>query len=224
MFCLTRQVAFTVSTLLIKTDKQKMPKVFPPAGWCRAMCLFVAVSIAGLAADLLTKHWVFQALDTTSGNVYWIWQGVFGFQTSLNAGALFGLGSGQTTLLVGLSLIFLAGIVCYVVLWAWRSLFLSTIMGMITAGICGNLYDRLGWHGLTDIEGEPIYAVRDWILCMIGTYPWPNFNIADSLLVCSVILLLAHELLQRKPAVESDGCPHPNPEGERTTSPKTDTC
>ena len=176
-----------------------MSKISFPAGWCQAMCLFGAVSLAGIAADLFTKHWVFQALDTPSGNVYWLWQDVFGFQTSLNTGALFGIGGGQTMILVGLSLIFLAGIICYVVFWAWRSLFLSAILGMITAGICGNLYDRLGWHGLIDLEGQPIYAVRDWILCMIGTFPWPNFNIADSLLVCSVILLLLHELMQRKP-------------------------
>jgi signal peptidase II len=129
------------------------------------------------------------------GDVHWIWQDVFGFQLSLNAGALFGIGQGQTTFLVVLSLIFLVGIVVWLVIAAWRSLFLSAILGMITAGICGNLYDRLGWHGLTDAAGQPIFAVRDWILCMIGTFPWPNFNIADSLLVCSVILLLLHELL-----------------------------
>ena len=163
------------------------------------MSLFGAISLIGIVADLLTKHWVFQTLDTAPGNVYWIWQDVFGFQTSLNTGALFGIGAGQTTILVGLSFIFLAGIISYAAFWAWRSRFLSAVLGMITAGICGNLYDRLGWHGLTNLEGQPIYAVRDWILCMIGTFPWPNFNIADSLLVCSVILLLLQELLQRKP-------------------------
>jgi len=57
------------------------------------------------------------------------------------------------------------------------------------------LYDRLGWHGLIGYAGQPIYAVRDWILCMIGSFHWPNFNIADSLLVCSVIVLLLRECL-----------------------------
>ena len=163
-------------------------------------CVYIIIALAGLAADLLSKHWVFNALGMpreyeADSAVYWIVPNVFGFQTSLNPGALFGFGAGQTTILVVLSLLFLAGIVGYVLFWAWRSLFLSIILGMITAGICGNLYDRLAWHGLTNLEGQPIYAVRDWILCMIGTFPWPNFNIADSLLVCSVILLLLHELL-----------------------------
>ena len=163
------------------------------------------VAFAGLTADLLTKHWVFQALgmprqykaDTEPelDAVYWVIPNIFGFQTGLNPGALFGLGAGQTTILVILSLIFLTGIIGYVTLWAWKSLFFSVTLGMITAGICGNLYDRLGWHGLVAPDGEPIYAVRDWILCMIGTFPWPNFNIADSLLVCSIILLLLHNLL-----------------------------
>jgi len=181
-----------------------MPKIFILSGWCRAVCLFLVIAIAGTASDLLSKHWVFQALgmpgeyrhiEPELHAVYWIWQDVAGFQTSLNPGALFGFGAGQTTIFVVLSLIFLVGILVWLVFWAWRSLFLSIILGMITAGICGNLYDRLGWHGITDSAGQPIYAVRDWILCMIGTFPWPNFNIADSLLVCSVILLLFHELL-----------------------------
>ena len=184
-----------------------MLKHFVPSGWYCAVCFYIVVTFAGLAADLATKHWVFQTLGmpgeynaNAANGVYWIWQDVIGFQTSLNSGALFGFGAGQTTILVILSLIFLAGIIGYLVLWAWRSLFLSIILGMITAGICGNLYDRLGWHGLVYPEGypsagEPIYAVRDWILVMLGSFPWPNFNIADSLLVCSVILLLLHGIL-----------------------------
>ena len=205
MFCLTPQVVSIVLNLPTKTDKYAMSKISVSADWFRAVCLFVAIALAGLAADLLTKYWVYQALEMSEpGYVYWVWQDVVGFQTSLNTGALFGFGAGQTIILVILSLVFLAGIILYVVLWAWHSLFLSAILGMITAGICGNLYDRLGWHGLIWTEwnapspamvGQPAYAVRDWIYCMIGTFSWPNFNIADSLLVCSIILLLLHELL-----------------------------
>ena len=172
--------------------------------------IYFAIALAGLAADLLTKHWVFQALgmpgefkadiEPELNAVYWIAPDIFGFQTALNTGALFGLGAGQTIIFVVLSLFFLVGIIGYVLFWAWRSLFFSAILGMITAGICGNLYDRLGWHGLVyphwhPLAGNPIYAVRDWIFCMIGTFPWPNFNIADALLVCSIILLLLHHLL-----------------------------
>jgi signal peptidase II len=191
-----------------KSRQQNMCGNAASSAVCRlssAVC-FLAVALAGTAADLLSKHWVFQTLGGMPGAykadtepelhaVFWIWQNVFGFQLSLNAGALFGMAQGQTTILVAFSLLFLAGIVVYLLGWAWRSLFLTIILGMITAGICGNLYDRLGWHGLVYPDGQPIYAVRDWILCMIGTFPWPNFNIADSLMVCSVIVLLIHGLL-----------------------------
>jgi signal peptidase II len=38
----------------------------------------------------------------------------------------------------------------------------------------------------------PTNAVRDWILLRYGAFTWPNFNIADSLLVCGAGLLLWH--------------------------------
>jgi signal peptidase II len=40
--------------------------------------------------------------------------------------------------------------------------------------------------------GDPVHAVRDWILVMIGSFHWPNFNLADSMLVCGAILLVWH--------------------------------
>ena len=186
---------------------EKLPSAAVPRfSRVRAASLFIIVALIGLAADLHTKNQAFLALgmpgmyrqtEPELKAVYWIWPNVFGFQTALNPGALFGIAAGQKLFLVIVSLIFLTGIILYLFYAAWRSLFLSAILGMIAAGICGNLYDRLGLHGLIYPEwhpeaGEPIYAVRDWILCMIGTFPWPNFNIADSLLVCSVILLLIY--------------------------------
>lgn len=161
----------------------------------KAAVLFAVIWGSGTAVDLLSKHWAFASLGmpgTYTGSpeaAHWIWQDVAGCQTSLNTGALFGMGGGQALLLALLSLLFQAGIIVYLLCGGWKSIFITVMLGMISAGICGNLYDRLGWHGLT-YNGEPIYAVRDWILVMIGSYHWPNFNIADSLLVCSVILLL----------------------------------
>ena len=190
------------------------------AAWCRGVCLFVAIALIGLTADLLTKDWAFDKLgmpgefraliEPELNATYWVWEDVFGFQTTLNPGALFGIGAGQITFLVTFSLIFLVGIIIYVLGCAWRSLLLSAIFGMMVAGICGNLYDRLGWHELVfpvghPAAGEQIYAVRDWILCVIwtplGPFHWPNFNIADCLLVCSVIILLVDAFLFNRPSV-----------------------
>ena len=75
-------------------------------------------------------------------------------------------------------------------------------LAMILGGALGNLYDRLGLHhliwnypGELHEVGQPVYAVRDWILVMIGDWPWPNFNIADSMLVVGVSLLFIATIL-----------------------------
>jgi signal peptidase II len=87
-------------------------------------------------------------------------------------------------------------------------------LGCVTAGILGNLYDRLGlpdilWPGRIAEIGQPVHAVRDWILVRWDDrWTWPNFNIADSLLVCGAIALVLNAL--RKPhdagVVHQDVC------------------
>jgi signal peptidase II len=37
--------------------------------------------------------------------------------------------------------------------------------------------------------GETVYAVRDWILQVSDQWVWPNFNIADALLVVGASFL-----------------------------------
>ena len=85
----------------------------------------------------------------------------------------------------------------------------TSVTTMLLAGIVGNMYDRMGlpaWEGewtwpvdtinaaagFEHSAGDPIYAVRDFIVFRFGTYQWPNFNIADSLLVCGVALMFLH--------------------------------
>ena len=51
--------------------------------------------------------------------------------------------------------------------------------------------------------GERIYAVRDWILWQANNeWRWPNFNIADSLLVCGAAIMFFHALIASERAVE----------------------
>jgi len=159
--------------------------------------LFAAIVAAGTALDLATKAWAFRRLGMPGGQIEWIWPGRVGFQTSLNEGALFGLGQGGVPVFVAISV--LAGLA--ILIWLVRILewMLTVALAFIASGILGNLYDRLGLHGLQwpagifgRQAGTPIRAVRDWILVMIFGWPWPNFNIADSLLVCGAVLLVWH--------------------------------
>jgi len=179
-----------------------------------AILIFPMVALAGLALDLKTKDWAFITLGMPGEyrwqthpeqeGTYWIWANVLGFQTSLNPGALFGLGAGQSGLFAALSFVALGGILAWIAHSAWKSRVLTLTLAMISAGILGNLYDRLGLHGLrwSDV---PVYAVRDWILVMIGSYHWPNFNIADSLLVCGTILLILQTLFEKEKGNERAG-------------------
>ncbi|MCL2304512.1 MAG: signal peptidase II [Planctomycetaceae bacterium] len=167
----------------------------------RRFVLYWIILFVGLSLDLGTKSWIFGKLDWDSQvpATWWIIDGVFGFQTSLNQGALFGMGQGYAHVFALFSFVAIAGILVWLLFFrGLSSLFLTVVLGMISAGILGNLYDRLGLHRL-EWHGEPIYAVRDWILVMIGHWPWPNFNIADSLLVCGAILLAIFALTQSEP-------------------------
>lgn len=151
---------------------------------------FSAIAGGGLAADLWTKSWAFSSFGLPGQQPpHWLIDGVFGFQTSLNPGALFGLGEGGSPIFAGISIVALLGIGVWLWHSALQSRLLTLILGMATAGILGNLYDRLGLHGIRWQDGGSVYAVRDWILVMIGSFHWPNFNIADSLLVCGAILM-----------------------------------
>jgi len=173
----------------------------------RRFVLYLLILVVGLSLDLWTKSWMFTHLGLPGeylaaeqpqvNATWWIIDGVFGFQTSLNQGALFGMGQGKAHLFALFSFVAIGGILVWLLFFrGLSSLFLTVVLGMFSAGILGNLYDRLGLHrlkwnysGELHEAGDPVYAVRDWILVMIGNWPWPNFNIADSLLVCGAILL-----------------------------------
>jgi signal peptidase II len=167
--------------------------------------VFFSLVIAGCAADLASKSWMFAWLGMPDPGVetWWLWHGVFGFQTSLNEGALFGLGQGFALLFAALALVAAVGILVWLfVVGAAHDWLLTIALALVTVGIFGNLYDRLGLHGLDwprgcpgREPGTPIHAVRDFIVMLqIGEWHWPNYNLADSSLVGGAALLMWHAL------------------------------
>ena len=169
--------------------------------------LFSVIAVLGATLDLVTKHWIFARLGNArvEGELFppiWLIDGIFGFDTNLNEGAVFGIGQGQVVLFAGLSVVAFVGILYWLfVAGGAKDLLLTISLGSVTAGILGNLYDRLGLHGLTwaaGVEGhqsgESVYAVRDWLHFKIDAigFDWPIFNLADCFLVCGAILLIWH--------------------------------
>ncbi|MEM8865460.1 MAG: signal peptidase II [Planctomycetota bacterium] len=175
--------------------------------------LFFCLAIGGCLLDLWTKHVMFAWQKLSQGGIHWVIDGVAGFQTSLNEGALFGMGQGGQFWFALLSV--MAAIAIPV--WLFRyghahDLWMTATLGGISGGVLGNLYDRAGLHGLVwgidwpsapERFNQPIYAVRDWILLQASNdLRWPNFNIADALLVCGAATLFVRAL--REPTA-SDG-------------------
>lgn len=156
---------------------------------------FAIIAVAGCAVDLATKEWIFGLLGMPGTHEpIWIWPDVFCLTTSLNEGALFGMGQGWGRLFSLLSVVASVGIL-YWLFWgrAITSKWLTTALGMVLGGILGNLYDRLGWPGLTWNYpawriGDPVFAVRDWLY--FSLIEFPVFNVADSLLVCGVTMIV----------------------------------
>jgi signal peptidase II len=167
----------------------------------QSVLIFAGIAIPGCLIDLASKAWIFNRLGMPGENpTWWICPEFFGLQTSLNKGALFGLGQGQVWLFASLSVGAAVGILYWLFFAGGaRDRLLTPALGCVMAGILGNLYDRLG---LWSVPGQPnaqVHAVRDWILWQYKDWVWPNFNIADSLLVCGAALLFWHAFLSRPP-------------------------
>lgn len=187
--------------------------------------VFLSLALFGCLLDLSTKSWIFGRLGLPGEQgVWWLWQDVFGLQTSLNEGALFGIGQGSVNFFSVMSVA--AAIAIFLWLFAAgaaRDWLVTIACGLICAGILGNLYDRLGMPGLfwnyanppLHEMGEPVYAVRDWLLVMIGSWPWPTFNLADSMLVAGASLIIIHVIWfdtsadQKAGSGATEPLPHP---------------
>ena len=159
--------------------------------------LFSCLTIIGAGLDLWSKQVVFawRALPGQK-DVYWIIEGYFGIETAVNIGAVFGIGGGKGMLFAGISVVALIGIGVWLFHFgAAESKWLTFALGCITGGIFGNLYDRLGIWWKPGYPEEWKSGVRDWILWQASDeWKWPNFNIADSLLVTGAIMLVVQSI------------------------------
>lgn len=167
------------------------------------VAVFTSIAVVGLAADWLTKYWIFQWPPGPGRHgEWWLIEDFCGVQHAWNHGALWGMGQGYSSVFAGVSVVAGLGIIVWLLRGGavrdWR---LVIALGGVLGGIGGNLYDRLGLWGDVNAVGEPIHAVRDWILFRFRGWTWPNFNIADCLLVIGSMLLAWHSA--RSPEIES---------------------
>jgi signal peptidase II len=150
--------------------------------------LFWSTAVIAFALDLLTKWAVFEWLRGRSAVS--IVNGVIRFVVVHNNGAAFGLFAGHPNWLVAVSFIALAAIICIFIFGGSKQKIMNIALAFFTAGICGNLYDRLFNNGL----------VRDFIDVGINNnLRWPAFNLADSFLCIAVGLMMIAVYLTERP-------------------------
>ncbi len=168
--------------------------------------VFCTIALATLAIDLGSKEWVFRSLGFPCMEQPRLIDSWVRFQlhTSLNRGALWGIGQGFATGFAVLSAIAVFAIVFWLFFRnAAESLWLTIALAMVSGGAVGNMYDRLGLHGVVfPGETSPALAVRDFLRFHFGTYEYPTFNLADSFLVAGAIMLMIHSF--RTPVESND--------------------
>jgi signal peptidase II len=142
----------------------------------------VAVALAAVIADQVTKHVVTRTLELDDAVHV---AGPLSIHHVQNSGIAFGLFS-QATAVV--TLVTAAAVVWMVVFFARsgsRHPVLPAALGLLIGGSLSNLVDRIRLHHVTDF---------------IDVGFWPAFNLADTFIVVGVAILLGALLIaDRKP-------------------------
>lgn len=136
----------------------------------------------------MTKHLAFARLQMHEHVD--IIPGLLRINLVLNNGAAFSLVPGRRWFLIATGIVAMIAIPVWFFLKSDHRLAAVMGLGMVLAGICGNLYDRIFNYGL----------VRDFIDLYVGRWHWPTFNVADSLLCIGVAILLLDQWLIGRPS------------------------
>ena len=154
--------------------------------------LMLVIAAAVIILDRITKRIVVHQLP--NGQAHTVIPGIFRITDVHNTGAAFSMfaeSASPTTvrnILIAFSVI--AAIVLIGMLWrVARTITLSSVaLALILGGAVGNLYDRIRYS----------YVV-DFLEVHIGSYHWPDFNVADSCIVIGACLLLI-EIFRPQPS------------------------
>ncbi len=135
------------------------------------------LAIIGIILDQTTKLLITSLLKLNE--VVNVINGFFSITYVRNTGAAWGMFSNNTLLLSIISILFLIFFIKYIEELSKVSFFYEVAFGLIVGGIVGNLIDRL-FRGY----------VIDFFRFIILDYNYPIFNIADTLIVIGVIILI----------------------------------
>jgi signal peptidase II len=150
--------------------------------------LFAALAAVVVVADQVTKAWVRGNVDAE--RPLQVVGDYLRIVVTHNAGALFGLFQGQAPLFAAVSLGVMALIVAYHARTG-HALVMSVALGLLLGGAIGNVIDRLRFG-----------YVLDFVDAGIGDVRWYTFNVADSAISLSIVLLI---LVALRPSLADGG-------------------
>ena len=146
----------------------------------KAHKIFWPIVVVGVTADLWSKSAVLNWLSTQPFQEYSVIDGFFKLVTRFNDGAAFSIASGQRVALVSISAVAMVVVLGIFFFGHVKHRIMQVALGLFTAGIIGNLYDRAFNEGF----------VRDFLDFYVDGHHWPAFNVADSMLCTAVGLIL----------------------------------
>jgi signal peptidase II len=146
--------------------------------------LFLGIAAVVVVLDQLSKAWLTSMLDP--GERLEIVGDLLRFVHGQNTGALFGMFRDQALLFAIVSV----GVIGLIVWYhgsSGRNTLLSVALGLLLGGAIGNMIDRFR-----------LGHVIDWVDAGIGDLRFYTFNVADSAITCSILLLLLLAFLPTK--------------------------
>jgi signal peptidase II len=143
--------------------------------------LLVTIILAGLALDLASKAWAFRLVPSEWAPHLVVVDGFFYIAHARNDGAMWSLFQGLPS---WVWIVVRGGVFTGLLFWAWTRPKLprpaDPALGLILAGALGNLHDNVFGDG----------RVRDFLLFRFGSWSFPMFNAADSMICVGAGLLL----------------------------------
>jgi signal peptidase II len=97
------------------------------------------------------------------------------FENVRNRGVAFGLGGDISAVVIGVTIVFLVGLLAYLATRSRTGWLIWLPAALLVGGALGNLADRARDGAVTDFIDLPL---------------WPTFNLADVAIVAGVLLLL----------------------------------
>lgn len=134
-------------------------------------------SILCILIDQISKLLIVNSYDVNGG--FNVIDGFFSITYIKNTGAAWGMFSNGTIILSLISIVFLFFMIKYIYELKKVSYLNVISYGMLFGGIVGNLIDRLIRNYVVDFLNFNIFG-----------YDFPVFNIADSFMVISIILIV----------------------------------